>query len=385
LGLVTSVRWIVAIIASLLASARADAANIELKRLDAGNAVILIAGDLELGDIEQFHNKVANISKATVAFQSDGGSLLAGIRIGTLIRSKNYVTIVPDRAQCASACAVAWLGGVQRFMGTGARVGFHAAYVIKAGNTSESGPGNAVLGAYLNQLGLREEAIIYITQAAPNSMRWLSMEEAGQHGIDVALLPPPDLGLPPVAATIAPQQQPAHADLEQRATTFVLALAARWSTPNAEALHSLDQLYAENVLYNGKSTRRQAVLVDKRRLAERWPQRSYKVRPGSVSTTCIDDANLCRVHMMVDWEHQNAATAARAHGSASFEYSVALSGGTPRIAAETSALKDAPPASSSDGSAKQTLQRLLAQLTRLRQPHAPAKADAIRPSTPVPH
>ncbi len=377
-------RWIVAIIASLLALARADAANIELKRMDAGNAVILIAGDLELGDIAQFQTKVANISKATIAFQSDGGSLLAGIRIGTLIRSKNFVTIVPDGGQCASACAVAWLGGVQRFMGTGARVGFHAAYVIKAGTTSESGPGNAVLGAYLNQLGLREEAIIYITQAAPNSMRWLSMEEAGQRGIDVALLPPPDLGLPPVAA-MPTRQQPAHADLEQRATTFVLALAARWSTPNAEALRSLDKLYAENVLYNGKATRRQAVLLDKRRMAERWPQRSYKVRPGSVSATCIDDANLCRVHVMVDWEHQNTATSAHARGSASFEYSVALAGDAPRIAAETSALNDAPPAPPASRSAKETLQRLLAQLTRLRAPSTPAKADAIRPSAPIRH
>ena len=377
-------RWILAIFAFVLALPAAHAASIEIKRLDAGNAVILVAGDLELGDIDQFRSKAANLSKATVAFQSDGGSLLAGIRIGSLIRSKGFVTVVPDRAQCASACAVAWLGGAQRFMGTGARVGFHAAYVIKAGTTSESGPGNAVLGAYLNQLGLREEAIIYITQAAPNSMRWLSMEEAGQHGIDVALLPPPDLAPPPLAAL--PSLQPSHADLERRATDFVLSLAARWSAPNTEALRALDALYAENVLYNGKTTRRQAVLSEKRRFAERWPQRSYKVRPGTISTVCIDDANLCRVHMMVDWDHQNTATAARARGAASFEYSIALAGEAPRIAAEASALKDgasAPVASTKP--ARQTLQRLLAQLTRLRLPAAPVRKDAIRPSAPIPH
>jgi hypothetical protein len=254
--------------------------------------------------------------------------------------------------------------------------------VIKAGATSESGPGNAVLGAYLNQLGLREEAIIYITQAAPNSMRWLSMEEAGQHGIEVALLPPPDLVPPPVAS--APQ--PSHASLEKRATEFVLALAARWSSPNAEALRSLDRLYAANVLYNGKPIGRQAVLLDKRRFALHWPHRSYKVRPGSVSTTCIDDANLCRVQMMVDWDHQNAATASRARGSTSFEYSIALAGDAPRIAAESSALKEGPAvAASSAGPVRHTLQRLLAQLTRLRPAHAPAKDDAIRPAAPIPH
>jgi len=55
--------------------------------------------------------------------------------------------------------------------------------------SEESGPGNAVLGAYLDQIGLPEDAIVYITQASPSSMKWLSMEEAAQHGIDVELLP----------------------------------------------------------------------------------------------------------------------------------------------------------------------------------------------------
>src|SRR4051794_16413884 len=53
-GLVASVRWILAIFAFVLALPAAHAASIEIKRLDAGNAVILVAGDLELGDIDQF-------------------------------------------------------------------------------------------------------------------------------------------------------------------------------------------------------------------------------------------------------------------------------------------------------------------------------------------
>src|SRR3979411_26962 len=203
-----TVRHVLAIVVSLLAAPTAEAANIELRHLDTATALVMVEGDLELGDIELFRSKVAALPKATVAFRSDGGSLLAGIRIGMQIRVKNFTTVVPDAAQCASACAVAWLGGVHRFLGAGAKVGFHAAYVQKAGMTTESGPGNAVLGAYLDQIGLPEDAIVYITQAAPSSMKWLNMEEAALHGIEVALLPPPDSAPPSDLNATASQDQP---------------------------------------------------------------------------------------------------------------------------------------------------------------------------------
>jgi hypothetical protein len=55
--------------------------------------------------------------------------------------------------------------------------------------------GTAVLGAYLNSIGLSEAAVAYVTMAAPNSMTWLTLQEAARYGIDVrplstAALPP---------------------------------------------------------------------------------------------------------------------------------------------------------------------------------------------------
>jgi len=77
-------------------------------------------------------------------------------------------------------------------MGNGAQIGFHSSSLI----TSEQAPsaptgdiGNALMGAYLNRIGLPDRAIVYITQAAPEAMTWLSMTDAKQQGIDVALLP----------------------------------------------------------------------------------------------------------------------------------------------------------------------------------------------------
>ena len=124
---------------------------------------------MEFEDVAAFQAKTAPLptTKTTVEFRSKGGNLLAGIRIGSLIRAKKFATVVPDGTQCASACALAWLGGIRRF------VGEHSRVVNKAGGPVESGSGNAILGAYLNQLGLSEKAILYITHAVPTSMQWL--------------------------------------------------------------------------------------------------------------------------------------------------------------------------------------------------------------------
>jgi len=173
---------------SFLALTRADAAQIAVRPLDNGSTLIAIEGELDLGDIESLRKSTESIpvGRATIEFSGKGGSLLAGIRIGTLIRAKKFTTVVPDGGQCASACALAWLGGARRLVGEYSNVGFHTAYIVKTGGLTESGPGNAILGAYLNQLGLSERAILYITHAAPTSMQWMSMQEAAEFGITVA-------------------------------------------------------------------------------------------------------------------------------------------------------------------------------------------------------
>src|ERR687885_212503 len=78
----------------------------------------------------------------------------------------------PAGGRCASACALAWLGGTPRVMVQGSAVGFHAAYTVEGGQAATSGAGNALIGAYLAGLGLRDRAIVYITMARPDQMTW---------------------------------------------------------------------------------------------------------------------------------------------------------------------------------------------------------------------
>jgi hypothetical protein len=202
-------RFLIALL--LVFAAPANAATITVEPASGNTpAVVGVQGILRSEDIEEFRLKIRNLSTALVAFESDGGHLLAGIRIGEMIRLRGLATLVPPGARCASACAIAWLGGVQRFMGDPALIGFHAAYHEGATGIAESGMGNAVLGAYLNSLGLSEGAIAYITMAAPNEMTWLTLQEAAKHGIEVrSLQANAATSVPPTTKRAEPKQRAA--------------------------------------------------------------------------------------------------------------------------------------------------------------------------------
>src|SRR5260370_27894384 len=159
-------------------------------------SLVVVDGKLESGDGDQFRCTTGFLSNAIVSFRSAGGSVRAAIQIGEIIRSKGFSTSVSRDARCASACALAWLGGTKRLMSAESKIGFHAAYTPDG---RETGVGNALIGAYLNKIGLPYSAVAYITQAAPRSMTWLSAAEAKKHGIDVELV-----GSPQVANAPAP-------------------------------------------------------------------------------------------------------------------------------------------------------------------------------------
>ena len=69
-------------------------------------------------------------------------------------------------------------------MGAKARIGFHAAFNPETGQ--ETGVGNALIGSYLSQIGLPDRAVIYVTQASPQSMTWLTMSDAQERVIEVS-------------------------------------------------------------------------------------------------------------------------------------------------------------------------------------------------------
>ena len=142
--------------------------------------VIGINGQIEEADVDRFQGLAANRNNAMVLLRSNGGKLAPALRIGEMIRAKGYNTIVKD--YCMSACALIWLAGSKRVMTATAHIGLHQAYSI-AGQAD--GMANAIVGSYLTRLGLGYPAIAYATQASPNDVKWLTVDDAKRVGIPV--------------------------------------------------------------------------------------------------------------------------------------------------------------------------------------------------------
>jgi hypothetical protein len=120
---------------------------------------------------------------AIVYLDNPGGHVLTAIKIGLTIKDRGFSTLV-DHPRCASACATIWLGGKQRYMSSTALLGFHAS--IDKRTSQPSPAGNAMVGAYLSQIGITDLGVItFLVMADPKSMHWVSRGELLNKNISV--------------------------------------------------------------------------------------------------------------------------------------------------------------------------------------------------------
>jgi len=154
---------------------------------------IRIKGEINKGDADAFRpeafSEIRLHKQVFVVLESNGGAAMEALNIGTAIRKMDFDTLVFSNKTCASACALIWLAGHYRWAGPKAAIGFHAIYY---GEGNISSGGNALVGAYLRDLGLSLKAIRYLTQAPPDGMEWLSIESAHKHDIKVQVFKEPE-------------------------------------------------------------------------------------------------------------------------------------------------------------------------------------------------
>ncbi|HKD27768.1 MAG TPA: hypothetical protein VKC66_17925 [Xanthobacteraceae bacterium] len=168
-------------------------------------------------------------------------------------------------------------------------------------------------------------------QAATNSIPWSGSDQPALVHVDR------DFGGHVQSRTTFSPGGPAvmRTGLLHRVSNFIGSLFANWSSPNAQALRVLKDAYEDPVIYYDKVISREAALDEKRRFAERWPRRTYTIRPGTLIVQCGDDSRTCTVSGTTDWAV--AKNAKRSTGSANFYYAVRVGeGGLLKIAEETS-------------------------------------------------
>lgn len=161
-------RWALALIAGAGLWLAAYPARATVYLSERGSRVYL-SGEFEPGDDQRLAALLAQprIRRIEVIYlDSFGGSIVAGIRIGRLIRKAGLATAVDAAAaRCDSACTLIFAGGVRRYYVGGAAVfegtsgrgglGYHPAHVRDPAWTraSYSDKGTGMMAAFYREMG----------------------------------------------------------------------------------------------------------------------------------------------------------------------------------------------------------------------------------------
>lgn len=186
------------IVASLLAATVAmsatSAAAVEIS-MEHGNATskIIVTGKFERGDAKRFKDfwdeNAYDSFRFIVSLDSPGGSLMDGIEIGQFIRKNGAHTEVrrysaevagqyyreeQPGAECYSACALAFMGGVEREVAGDGKIGFHQFYGGNSTSATEVMETtqfiSAFLAGYLRDMGAKPELFEHMSETSPGNM-----------------------------------------------------------------------------------------------------------------------------------------------------------------------------------------------------------------------
>ncbi len=316
----------------------ANAADISVTTsTEFGMPVINVIGAIDSSDGDKFSILAYRQPNALVSFDGPGGSLLAGIQIGTIIRMKGFSTAVRGGNSCASACAYAWLAGHQRYADGNSSIGFHAAYTVNQGVAKESGVGNALLGSYLARIGLSDESIIYFTSSPPEGIAWLKGSAAAKLGLKVqdlsVLRNKSDFSNSSSGGSTAATSSSKL--LESASVAFLRQYFSYWSTDGDQAIRFLENTFNDEVNFYGKVTPKGAIIKEKMTTIRRWPARVYIERPSSIQVTCNTTSKTCEINGLIDWEVRSEARNAAGGGVSQFQFSLNFNSGMPKVTAES--------------------------------------------------
>jgi len=155
---------------------------------------------------------------------------------------------------------------------------------------------------------------------------------------------PGDIAVPEPAAPLESAQMSAQGAWEsdqstlraQAAQAFAVDYLDLWSAPNGLTLATASSFYGSTVKFHGRERTLDSVVAEKRRFAERWPQRTYRYRPETTMVACESDEARCTVWAIFDFSAAGPGRGRRALGIGEHELVVILSGGRPVIVSETS-------------------------------------------------
>lgn len=153
------------------------------KTTDAGASYMIVGGQFESSDkIADFFSAVHSGNPKAIFFDSPGGNVAKAIELGRAIRLLGLPTMQIRSSECASACALAFLGGSPRFAEPGS-IGVHkSSFADTTGMSVETAVSvvqqmTAEVIAYMTEMGVDPALLQLALQYDSSDIRYLSGSE----------------------------------------------------------------------------------------------------------------------------------------------------------------------------------------------------------------
>lgn len=167
---------------------------------------IQLSGLIEKGDTFRLKSYISNLDNRkniAVYLDSDGGFLLEGMELGRLFRDRQIKTVIEENKLCASACALAFLGGFNKNSGlpwrtktSNSGLGFHTFYNEFANNEMFSAEETSMLIrvsqliileiiTYFEEMNVSTKLLKKTLSTDNDEMYWVNNSEALDYGFHV--------------------------------------------------------------------------------------------------------------------------------------------------------------------------------------------------------
>lgn len=319
-------------LAGAIASTNAHAELDYSVREVSGSRILIVEGEFSIQErLQRFDEAVALHRPNIVSFNSGGGSVLNAMALGRRIRALGLDTVQIRQLECASACSLAFMGGVNRGAAPGS-IGVHRSSFDPSTDISRDDAVASVQAltgeiiSYLTEMGVSPALLTFAYRYDKNDMRYLSAGEMDELRITTNNSRVTK-SVPEPPATAPVQSRSAEAD----AYTFVRSLIEEHGAGTDSAIQIVSRTYAPSLSYYGQRRSLSEVLSDKKSYFARWPERAYRIRPETVDTTCIGDR--CTVSGIYDWAVRSTLRNRQANGAAQFLYELKL-GPSPSVIGE---------------------------------------------------
>jgi len=186
-----------------------------------GIGYVVVSGSFEFSDnLNEFSRAVARNAASVVIFDSPGGNIAKSMELGRLIRSSGLATLQPRAFECASACAFAFFGGVQRWAEPGS-IGVHrSSFAGQLDLTADSAIAQiqemtAHVISYLVDMGIDPALLELALKYGSDDIRYLSRSEMVRYRI-IRDDDSPDVAAVKPSPTAAPSPKTRHVRVPSR-------------------------------------------------------------------------------------------------------------------------------------------------------------------------